>query len=47
MGGSMTLDEHYELWMFDKFIGTYDKNKIIEMCEFSEYLEEFLEDITG
>jgi hypothetical protein len=39
----MTLDEQYEEWMFETFIGMYSKDTIIEMCESSECWEMFLE----
>ena len=41
----MTLDEQYEEWMFESLAGIYCKDAIIEMCENSDYWEDFLEEV--
>ena len=41
----MTLDEQYEEWMFERFVGLCGKDTIIEMCENSCFWEDFLEEV--
>ncbi len=41
----MTIEEYYEVWMFDNFTSMYCKDYIIEMCQDSLYWEVFLEEI--
>ena len=41
----MSLDERYEEWMFERFVGHYCSDYIIQMCESGVHWEVFLEEI--